>query len=137
VYPNAYCNITATTIQSNLSNTEWYMMKHRLRPVLWILTGQFREHLTETYNEPRAKKRCRGRWLKLVEVGFQFFVSPFSLWLFFSPPPWKPNEASASMVATVLVFVNLSSSWYTAHSMLNTIQCINQSNGCNIRASLI
>jgi len=27
------------------------MMKDQLRPDLCILTGQFREHLTETYNE--------------------------------------------------------------------------------------
>jgi hypothetical protein len=37
------------------------MMNHRLRPDFWILTGQFREHLAETYNEPRAKQGCQGR----------------------------------------------------------------------------
>jgi hypothetical protein len=103
VYPNAYCSITATTIKSNLSNTAWYMKKHQLRPDLWILTGQFRKHLTETYNEPRAKKGCHGRWLKLVEVGFQSFVSPFSLWFFFiTPPENKMRQLSASVVVTAL-----------------------------------
>jgi hypothetical protein len=29
------------------------MMKHQLQPDLYILTGQFREHLTETYEKPR------------------------------------------------------------------------------------
>jgi hypothetical protein len=53
--------ITATAIKSNLSNTAWYMMNHRLRPHLWILTGQFREHLTETYNKPRPNEGCHGR----------------------------------------------------------------------------
>jgi hypothetical protein len=37
------------------------MMKHRLRPDLWIMNGQFREHLTETFNESRTKKGCHGR----------------------------------------------------------------------------
>jgi hypothetical protein len=36
---------------------------------------QIREHLTEIYNKPRAKKGCHGRWLKLVEVGFESFFS--------------------------------------------------------------
>ena len=80
VYPNAYCSITTTTMKSNLSNTAWYMMKHQLLPDFWILTGQLREHLTETYNQPRAKTGGHGRWLKLVEVGFQsFFSYPLSL----------------------------------------------------------
>ena len=92
VYPIAYYSITATTIKWNLSD----MMKQRLRPDLWMMTGHFREHLTETYNESRAKKGCHGRLLQLVEVGFQSFVSPFSL-LFFSslPPPPPPQQWNA------------------------------------------
>ena len=90
VYPYAYCSITTITMKSNLSNTAWYMMKHQLLPDFWILTGQLREHLTETYNQPRAKTWGHGRWLKLVEVGFQFL----SLSVFFlSPPPRKSDEA--------------------------------------------
>ena len=81
VYPNVYCSITTTTMKSNLSNTAWHMMKHRLLPDFRILTGQLREHLTETYNQPRAKTGGHGRWLKLVEVGFRFL----SLSLFFFP----------------------------------------------------
>jgi len=68
MYPNTYSIITATTIESNLSNTAWYMMRHQLRPDLCISTGQVREHLTEPSNEQRAKKGCHGRWTKLVEV---------------------------------------------------------------------
>ena len=89
VYPNVYCtcSITATMIKSNFSNTTWYMMKNRQRPYLWMFTGQFQEHLTETRNEPRAKKGCHGRWLKLVEVGFQSFFSPsLSVFLLVVPP---------------------------------------------------
>ena len=92
VYLNACCIITATTIYSN---TAWYIMKHRLRSDLWILTGKFREHLTETYDESSAKKGCRGRWLKLVEIGLQsshFSSSSF----FFSFSPRKSDEALAS-----------------------------------------
>jgi hypothetical protein len=79
VYPNVYCSITTTTMKSNLSNTAWHMMKHRLLPDFRILTGQLREHLTETYNEPRAKTGGHGRWLKLVEVGFQFLSLSLSV----------------------------------------------------------
>jgi hypothetical protein len=67
------------------------MMKHRLWPDRWILTGQ----LIETYNESRAKKGCHGRLLQLVEVGFQSLVSPFSL-LFFCLVQGKFNTASLS-----------------------------------------
>ena len=41
MYLNTYCRITITTIKSNLNKTARYIMKHRLRSDLWILTESF------------------------------------------------------------------------------------------------
>jgi hypothetical protein len=39
------------------------MMKHQLLPDFWILTGHLREHLTKTYNQPRALNESPPRGL--------------------------------------------------------------------------
>ena len=66
------------------------MMKHRLRHNLWILTGQFREHLAETYNEPRAKYVFYSR------RHFFLFLCLFSL-------SEETTASSASKVVTAMV----------------------------------
>ena len=98
MFPNTYSSITATTIEWNLSNTAWYMMKHWLWPDLCLLTGQFRDHLTETYNEPRDKEGCHGR--SMIKTSWCWL----SGLLLIPPPPPSPLSLSLSLFSPFISF---------------------------------